>query len=366
MTPGHQSVAVNCWYDPVNNQQFVIKFLKEQQEPLKKKAQYDKGEIMALRAGEHPHIVKTYCLLLRGEFDKGMNEYPFTLIHSAGDWQETAPNMRPCAVICEHIQGMDMYEFLNTSQSSPKYFGNPTFIIPIVLAITRALIHLHERNIIFRDLKAENIIINPTNLTPTLVDFGFARELSHFERTSSFCGTPEMMAPELIRLEQAGSDKMKSSGYSYETEIWAVGQMLLYLLTDTYVTEHAEERAEKTGADTTAAKYKAVLNFADWWPFLKRKYIEDHLVKITGCKPSATQKKLIELTVGLLDSNPAQRCRLKKLRDELKKLGQNLSIPDQYSYLDDPAPPKLKIPSGRTDSEITKTSDGRRSLPLRP
>ena len=54
---------------------------------------------------------------------------------------------------------------------------------------------LHQKNIIYRDLKPENLLIsNKGNLK--LTDFGFAKVVE--KRTYTLCGTPEYLAPEVL------------------------------------------------------------------------------------------------------------------------------------------------------------------------
>lgn len=57
--------------------------------------------------------------------------------------------------------------------------------------------YLHGKNCIYRDLKPENILMADDGYIK-LADFGFVKRLHNWERTYTFCGTPEYMAPEII------------------------------------------------------------------------------------------------------------------------------------------------------------------------
>jgi serine/threonine-protein kinase ULK/ATG1 len=67
-----------------------------------------------------------------------------------------------------------------------------------VLQLVRALQELFEMNIVHRDLKLPNILIND-QYEIRLADFGFARLKEESQVLKSYCGTPITMAPEILK-----------------------------------------------------------------------------------------------------------------------------------------------------------------------
>ena len=60
-----------------------------------------------------------------------------------------------------------------------------------------ALNYLHINGIVYRDLKPENILMDEEGYLK-LADFGMAKQLQGEEKATSFCGTPEYLAPEIL------------------------------------------------------------------------------------------------------------------------------------------------------------------------
>ena len=89
-----------------------------------------------------------------------------------------------------------------------------------ITQLIQALIHLHDRNIVHRDLKLGNIFLTG-KMELKLGDFGLAKKLSfRDEKISEMVGTPAYMAPEIL----------ENMGYSLEVDIWSLGVIMYYLI----------------------------------------------------------------------------------------------------------------------------------------
>jgi len=86
-----------------------------------------------------------------------------------------------------------------------------------VAGVVFAFEHLHERRVIYRDLKPDNLLLNDFG-HPKLTDMGLAKVV--IGKTYTTCGTPDYFAPELIA----------STGHTNAVDWWTLGVLIFELM----------------------------------------------------------------------------------------------------------------------------------------
>lgn len=169
------------------------------------------GHLFALKI-VHKHIsAKWKFTLIKREFDilKVLN-HPF-VIRLVGGFTDN----KSYYFVMEFCPGGNLYEFIRKNTKLP------TNIALLYFAETlMALEYLHSRNILFRDIKTENILLTELGHIK-LTDFGLAKkEDTALDLRHSYCGSPLYIAPETVDRKP----------YSGKIDIYASGVLLYEML----------------------------------------------------------------------------------------------------------------------------------------
>eukprot|EP01130_Rhizamoeba_saxonica_P008780 TRINITY_DN3556_c0_g1_i1.p1 TRINITY_DN3556_c0_g1~~TRINITY_DN3556_c0_g1_i1.p1 ORF type:complete len:274 (-),score=57.29 TRINITY_DN3556_c0_g1_i1:33-854(-) len=120
-------------------------------------------------------------------------------------------------LVMEYVNGGELFYHL---QKEKKFSLERTqfYTAEIVLGLE----YLHQNNIIYRDLKPENILLDNTGHIK-LTDFGLSKEgIGMNDRTHTFCGTPEYIAPEMLA---------NNASYTTAVDWWSLGTLIFEMLT---------------------------------------------------------------------------------------------------------------------------------------
>eukprot|EP00127_Corallochytrium_limacisporum_P005290 Clim_evm21s202 gene=Clim_evmTU21s202 len=170
---------------------FAMKVLKKATLVRKRKdTEHTKAERSVLQAVRHPFIVNlSYAFQTQGKL----------------------------YLLLDYLNGGELFMQLE----KVGVFMEPTaafYLAQIVLALE----HLHGLGIVYRDLKPENILLDDTGYA-VLTDFGLSKEALHEpdDKTHTFCGTIEYMAPEVLTRQ----------GHNKSVDWWSLGALLYDMMT---------------------------------------------------------------------------------------------------------------------------------------
>ena len=88
--------------------------------------------------------------------------------------------------------------------------------------------HLHENKIVYRDLKPENLLLDPEGHI-RITDFGLSKKDVEGDTAQSLCGTPEYLAPEILRKVVGWKEKAPSCNVD-EIASLSFNWMKLYII----------------------------------------------------------------------------------------------------------------------------------------
>jgi protein kinase X len=119
-----------------------------------------------------------------------------------------------CHLLMEPVLGGELFTLMHVHEAALTEADAVMYGAMVVSALE----YLHGRNVAYRDLKPENLLLDQHGFLK-LVDFGFAKRLTE-GRTFTQCGTPEYMAPEVLLNE----------GHGLTVDWWALGILVFEML----------------------------------------------------------------------------------------------------------------------------------------
>ncbi|XP_023687494.2 serine/threonine-protein kinase Nek5 isoform X3 [Paramormyrops kingsleyae] len=167
----------------------VVKEINLRKMPVKEK-EASRKEVILLSKMKHPNIV-----MFITSFEEKTNLY----------------------IVMEYCDGGDLMKRINMQRG---VLFSEDQIVDWFVQICLGLKHIHDRKVLHRDIKAQNIFLTNNGMKAKLGDFGIARMLNNTMELARTCvGTPYYLSPEIC----------ENRPYNNKTDIWSLGCVLYEL-----------------------------------------------------------------------------------------------------------------------------------------
>uniref|UniRef100_A0A8C7JC17 non-specific serine/threonine protein kinase n=1 Tax=Oncorhynchus kisutch TaxID=8019 RepID=A0A8C7JC17_ONCKI len=136
---------------------------------------------------------------------------------------EVIETERTLYLVMEYASGGEVFDYLvahgrmKEKEARAKFRQVSTGLFP--QCIVSAVQYCHQKHIVHRDLKAENLLLD-ADMNIKIADFGFSNEFTMGNKLDTFCGSPPYAAPELFQGKKYDGP---------EVDVWSLG-VILYTL----------------------------------------------------------------------------------------------------------------------------------------
>eukprot|EP01012_Entosiphon_sulcatum_P026705 TRINITY_DN3218_c0_g1_i1.p1 TRINITY_DN3218_c0_g1~~TRINITY_DN3218_c0_g1_i1.p1 ORF type:complete len:659 (-),score=81.50 TRINITY_DN3218_c0_g1_i1:21-1997(-) len=183
---------------------------------------YDGDEQVAIKEIRFDNVKQFRALLRECAFmrtasfqgQKG-EEGPGNVVRFEGVWLHG----KKLWIVMEYMAGGSLTRLLKTNVYA--LYGRPdeTVIAYFLVEVLKAMRFLHNNGIIHRDLKTDNILVDPSSGKVKLADFGQSAVIEQAGYRTTVTGTPFWMAPEVIQ----------GKPYDFKADIWSLGIVAIEL-----------------------------------------------------------------------------------------------------------------------------------------
>uniref|UniRef100_A0A8C5CQR4 non-specific serine/threonine protein kinase n=1 Tax=Gadus morhua TaxID=8049 RepID=A0A8C5CQR4_GADMO len=262
---------------------------------------------------------------------------------------------RTLYLIMEYASGGEVFDYLVAHGRMKEKEARAKF-----RQIVSAVQYCHQKHIVHRDLKAENLLLD-ADMNIKIADFGFSNEFTTGNKLDTFCGSPPYAAPELFQGKKYDGP---------EVDVWSLGVILYTLVSGSlpFDGQNLKELRERvlrgkyripfymsTDCENLLKRF-LVLNpskrgtleqiMKDRW--INAGFDEDHLKPFLEPEMDITDQKRIDVMVGMgYNLEEIQESLAKMKYDEITAtyllLSRKSSEPRPASELNGQSPAHLKV-----------------------